>query len=65
MLRSRTLRLVLVGVLAVAAVGLLLTFIPSNHYLVLPDRARPTDPLVAAPLVKGPETEHLLALAGL
>lgn len=25
----------------------------------------PTDPLVAAPLVKGPETEHLLALAGL
>ena len=25
----------------------------------------PTDPLVAAPLVKGPETQHLLALAGL
>ncbi len=25
----------------------------------------PTDPLVAAPLVKGPETPHLLALAGL
>ncbi|MCH9710073.1 MAG: endonuclease III [Actinomycetia bacterium] len=25
----------------------------------------PTDPMVAAPLVKGPETEHLLALAGL
>ncbi|ORA27505.1 endonuclease III [Mycobacteroides abscessus subsp. bolletii] len=25
----------------------------------------PTDPEVAAPLVKGPETEHLLALAGL
>jgi endonuclease III len=25
----------------------------------------PTDPLIAAPLVKGPETEHLLALAGL
>jgi endonuclease-3 len=25
----------------------------------------PTDPLVAAPLVKGPETAHLLALAGL
>ncbi|WP_420093186.1 endonuclease III [Mycolicibacterium sphagni] len=25
----------------------------------------PTDPLVAAPLVKGPEAEHLLALAGL
>lgn len=27
--------------------------------------AGPTDPLVAAPLVKGPEAEHLLALAGL
>ena len=27
--------------------------------------AGPTDPLIAAPLVKGPETEHLLALAGL
>ena len=25
----------------------------------------PTDPLIAAALVKGPETEHLLALAGL
>jgi endonuclease III len=25
----------------------------------------PTDPVLAAPLVKGPETEHLLALAGL
>ena len=25
----------------------------------------PTDPLIAAPLVKGPETEHLLALTGL
>ncbi|SPM34164.1 Endonuclease III [Mycobacterium rhizamassiliense] len=27
--------------------------------------AGPTDPLLAAPLVQGPETEHLLALAGL
>jgi endonuclease-3 len=26
--------------------------------------AGPTDPLLAAPLVKGPESEHLLALAG-
>jgi Lon-like protease len=48
-LRSRTLRLVLVAVLAVAAAGLLLTFIPSDHYLVLPDQARPTDPLVEIP----------------
>ena len=27
--------------------------------------AGPTEPLIAAPLVQGPETEHLLALAGL
>ena len=27
--------------------------------------AGPTDPLLAAPLVKGPEAEHLLALAGI
>ena len=27
--------------------------------------AGPTEPLLASPLVKGPETEHLLALVGL
>lgn len=53
MLRSRTLRVVLLAVLAVAAAGLLLTFIPSNHYLVLPDQARPTDPLVEIPGEEG------------
>src|SRR6476646_5706376 len=30
-----------------------------------PSGTGPTDPLIAAPPVKGPETEHLLALAGL
>lgn len=49
MLRSRSVRVVLLAVLVLAAAGLLLTFIPSNHYLVLPDRARPTDPLVEIP----------------
>jgi len=34
--------------LAVAAV-LALTWIPSDHYIILPDKARPTDPLVAIP----------------
>lgn len=29
--------------------GLALTWIPSDHYIVLPDRARPTDPLVSIP----------------
>ncbi|HSK15118.1 MAG TPA: S16 family serine protease [Gaiellaceae bacterium] len=37
----------LVGLVAV--VGLVLTLVPSDHYLVLPDRARPADPLVAVP----------------
>jgi PDZ domain-containing protein len=37
-----------VVLLAVAAV-LALTWIPSDHYIILPDKARPTDPLVAIP----------------
>lgn len=32
-----------------AGAALVLTYVPSSHYLVLPDRARPTDPLVAIP----------------
>jgi Lon-like protease len=48
-LRSRTLRLFLLAFLVVAAVGAALTFVPSDHYIVLPDRARPTDPLVDVP----------------
>ena len=49
MLRSRTLRLLLLLFAVVVVTGLALTFIPSDHYLVLPDRARPTDPLVSVP----------------
>lgn len=36
-------------VLLLAGTGLALTWIPSDHYIVLPDRARPTDPLVSIP----------------
>jgi PDZ domain-containing protein len=36
-------------VLLVVGTGLALTWIPSDHYIVLPDRARPTDPLVSIP----------------
>jgi PDZ domain-containing protein len=48
-LRSRAFRLVLLVFAVVAAVALALTYIPSDHYIVLPDRARPTDPLVDVP----------------
>jgi Lon-like protease len=48
-LRSRTFRLVLVVLAVLAATALALTYIPSDHYIVLPDRARPTDPLVDVP----------------
>ena len=49
MLRSRAFRLFLLLFAVVAVTGLALTFLPSDHYLVLPDRARPTDPLVSVP----------------
>lgn len=39
---------VLLGVVLAATVGLL-WLVPSDHYIVLPDRARPTDPLVKVP----------------
>jgi Lon-like protease len=48
-LRSRSFRLFLLLFAVVAVAGLVLTFVPSDHYLVLPDRARPTDPLVSVP----------------
>jgi Lon-like protease len=41
---------ILIGlVLLVVAAVLALTWIPSDHYIILPDKARPTDPLVAIP----------------
>ena len=42
-------RLPVVVLAAVAAVAGALYVIPSDHYLVLPDRARPADPLVSVP----------------
>jgi PDZ domain-containing protein len=39
----------LAAMLVVVGTGLALTWIPSDHYIVLPDRARPTDPLVSIP----------------
>lgn len=39
---------VLVAVVLAATVGVL-WLVPSDHYIVLPDRARPTDPLVRVP----------------
>jgi PDZ domain-containing protein len=48
-LRSRAFRLFLVAFAVVAGLGLALTYLPSDHYIVLPDRARPTDPLVDIP----------------
>ena len=41
---------VLFSIVALVIVaGLALTWIPSDHYIVLPDKARPTDPLVEIP----------------
>jgi PDZ domain-containing protein len=45
----RRLAVLLTLVFLVVLAGLALTWIPSDHYIVLPDRARPTDPLVAIP----------------
>jgi PDZ domain-containing protein len=45
----RRLAYVLAGLVALVVTALVLTMIPSNHYIVLPDRARPTDPLVRIP----------------
>ena len=53
MLRSRTLRFFLLAFVIVAGTAAALTFIPSDHYIVLPDRAQPTDPLVDVPGEQG------------
>jgi Lon-like protease len=54
-------RLVILGsvVLLLVLVGLALTWIPSDHYIVLPDRARPTDPLVEIPGEEGENTNGI------
>jgi PDZ domain-containing protein len=45
----RRLAILLSLVLLVVVVGVALTWIPSDHYIVLPDEARPADPLVKIP----------------
>ena len=45
----RRLVILLSLVLLVVVAGLALTWIPSDHYIILPDKARPTDPLVTIP----------------
>jgi len=51
----RRLAILLSVVLLVVLAGLALTWIPSDHYIVLPDQARPTDPLVEIPGEGGDE----------
>ena len=55
----RRLAFVLTGLMVVAVAGVALTLIPSNHYLVLPDRARPTDPLVRIPGEESQDEEDI------
>ncbi|MGH3040075.1 MAG: hypothetical protein ACRDLZ_11890, partial [Gaiellaceae bacterium] len=45
----RRLAIIVSVVLLLVLAGLALTWIPSDHYIVVPDRARPTDPLVEIP----------------
>jgi PDZ domain-containing protein len=55
----RRLAFVLTGLLVVVVTGLALTLIPSDHYIVLPDRARPTDPLVRIPGEESQDEEDI------
>jgi Lon-like protease len=55
----RRLAFVLIGLTVVVVTGLVLTLIPSNHYIVLPDRARPTDPLVRIPGEESQDEEDI------
>jgi Lon-like protease len=55
----RRLAFVLTGLLVVVFTGLALSLIPSDHYIVLPDRARPTDPLVRIPGEESQDEEDI------
>jgi Lon-like protease len=55
----RRLAYVLTGLLVLVVTGIALTLIPSDHYIVLPDRARPTDPLVRIPGEKSQGEEDI------
>ena len=54
----RRLVIALSVVLVLVLAGLALTWIPSDHYIVLPDRARPTDPLVEIPGEKAGDPQN-------
>jgi PDZ domain-containing protein len=56
---TRRLAYVLTGLLVLVVTGIALTLIPSDHYIVLPDRARPTDPLVRIPGEKSQGEEDI------
>jgi Lon-like protease len=55
----RRLAFVFTGLLVVVVTGLALSIIPSDHYIVLPDRARPTDPLVRIPGEESQDEEDI------
>jgi PDZ domain-containing protein len=55
----RRLAYVLTGLVVVVVTGLVLTMIPSDHYIVLPDKARPTDPLVRIPGEESQDEEDI------
>ena len=55
----RRLTILLALVLVVVVTGIALTWIPSNYYLILPDKARPTDPLVKIPGEKAGQSNEI------
>jgi Lon-like protease len=55
----RRLGYVVMGLLVLVVTALALNLIPSDHYIVLPDRARPTDPLVRIPGEESQDEEDI------
>jgi PDZ domain-containing protein len=55
----RRLAYVLAGLVVVVVTALVLTMVPSDHYIVLPDKARPTDPLVRIPGEESQDEEDI------
>jgi Lon-like protease len=55
----RRLAYVLAGLAVVVVTALVLTMVPSDHYIVLPDKARPTDPLVRIPGEESQDEEDI------
>jgi PDZ domain-containing protein len=55
----RRLAYVLAGLAVVVVTAVVLTMVPSDHYIVLPDKARPTDPLVRIPGEESQDEEDI------